>query len=115
VLNGTDRDAVVKLLDLTLRPPARRVVYIQAQGEATIARVGPGTYEVRFGLGTHWDGEAFRFARARAHFRFVEPVVFTETLTAGGVDVVKHKITLHRVSGGNAQAESLDESTFDLE
>lgn len=108
IINGTDQDAVVKLVGSTVPRTTYRFVYTRANSEATIKGVGPGTYVLKFGLGVDWDQRSLRFLRNRSYFQFVDPLHFQETKTR----YAEYEFTLHRVPGGTAHTTTIDESTF---
>ncbi len=111
ISNGTDLDAVAKLVDDN--GTTRRFVYIAADGETTLEGIGPCTCVLRFGLGVDWDSDSQRFLRDRSYSEFVDPLKFEEVETPTGVEYATYEVTLHPVIGGNAQTNSIDEDAFE--
>jgi hypothetical protein len=111
VVNGTPRDAVVKLVDGRTNAVVR-FVFVSANNRTRLGSIEPGTYRVRFATGQDWDSAAQRFRRDAAFTEFRDPFDFTETPTAGGVRYTTGEITLNPVRGGNAPSNTIDESRF---
>ncbi|MFN8634201.1 MAG: hypothetical protein U0893_10120 [Chloroflexota bacterium] len=111
VVNGTPRDAVVKLVDGSTNA-AVRFVFVSANNRARLEGIQPGAYRVRFATGQDWDSAAQRFRRDAAFTEFRESFDFTETPTAGGVRYTTGEITLNPVRGGNAPSDTIDASRF---
>ncbi len=103
--NGTDRDAVVKLVEDRVPPRTRRAVFIRAQESWTIEGVPRGRYVLRFALGGDWDEGANRFLVKPVYFEFVDHIDFNRYGT--------FTVTLHRVSGGNAPASPIAPDLFE--
>ena len=111
VVNGTDRDATVKLILSGNR--LYRWVYVKANGTATVDRVSAGAYHVLFSSGKDWDSERLRFALERSFTRFEEEFHFSETRLGDAVEYDQVRITLHGVLHGNAASDPIDEAAFD--
>jgi len=118
VVNGTDRDAVVKLVAITEGGSSGtgnlcRFVYVCAGRTVTILGIGAGTYALFFCVGAHWDKTRKSFGKPAAAVKFVNPVAFTEEQTASGVRYVRSEVTLHPVPGGRAVTTRVDQQSFD--
>ncbi len=103
--NGTDRDAVVKLVEERVPPRTRQTVFIRARESWTIEGVPRGRYVLRFALGADWDEEANRFLVKPVYFEFADHFDFTR--------YGAFTVTLHRVSGGNAPANPITPDLFE--
>ncbi len=111
ITNGTQSDAVLRLVDIELRQ-TRRFVYIAAGDQAMLRGIGPCHCVVRFALGRDWDEEAMRFRRNVTYSTFDEGFHFTETDSDDGVQWAVFEVTLHRVVGGNAKTSRISEGDF---
>lgn len=110
VVNGTSRDAVVKLVDGT--NTAVRFVYVVANNRARLEGIEPGSYRVRFASGQDWDSAGRRFRRDPAFTEFRDPFDFTVTNLGTMIQYTTGEITLNPVRGGNAPSNSIDEGRF---
>ena len=111
VINGSSRDAVVKLVDIG-GGAVLRFVYVKANDRVRLDGIEPGTYRVRFATGQDWDTTARRFRREPGFTEFRDPFDFRETRTAEGIRYTTGEITLNGVRGGNAPSNTIDESRF---
>ena len=112
--NGTDRDAVVKLVEDRVPPRTRQAVFVRARESWTIEGVPRGRYVLRFALGADWDEGANRFSVNPVYFEFADRLNFSEVRGAqGAVRADTFTITLHRVSGGNAPANPISLDLFE--
>jgi hypothetical protein len=111
VVNGTDRDATVKLV---AGSRVRRWIYVKAKSTAAIEGMEVGSYRVLFSLGTDWSAQSHRFMRDRSFRRFEDEFGFSETPVAGGgIEYDRLSITLNAVPRGNARTEKIDETEFE--
>lgn len=116
LVNGSDRDAVVKMCGPGALGPLRRrlyrYVYVARHDSMTLEGIAPGAYDVLFSLGQGWDPQARRF-RERVCARFEQPLRFEEVETATKLRYSTHRLTLHRVAGGNMRAQEIPDEEFD--
>lgn len=118
VVNGTDRDAVVKMVSARQidKVPAEvlcRFVYICTGKFVTIKGIGAGDYQLFFCTGTHWDKPGKRFMRPHAAQKFTEVMKFTQEHKAGSIQYSANEVTLHPVVGGSARTGWIDQEEFD--
>lgn len=113
--NGTDRDAVVKLVD----PKIKRAVasfYIRANNQAELSGISDGSYQIFFTQGTDWDATTARFTKAASYLKFDKMVDFvTKKVEQDGFPLLETpiwEITLHPVPGGNTTSQAMSESEF---
>jgi hypothetical protein len=112
VNNGTPRDAVVKLVD-SVSGETIRLVYVQANHDATIKNIRPCNCIFKFSTGTDWDQQTRKFLQNPSYSQFTEPLTFEEFNTEDGVRWRDYKVTLHSVPAGNAQKTQISESDFE--
>lgn len=116
LVNGTDRDAVVKLCGPGAIGPLRRrlyrYVYVANHDSTTLQGIAPGAYDVLFSLGQGWDPNAKRF-RERTCSRFDQPIRFEERVTQTELRYSTQRLTLHRVAGGNVRTQEIPDEEFD--
>lgn len=112
IINGTGRDAVVKLVNNTVRRRTYRFVYVKAHDETTTKNIGPGSYLLRFAFGIDWDLNLRKFLQKRSYAQFVNAFEFEQVETRSGVRHRKIEVTLHPVLGGKTRTTSIDEDTF---
>jgi hypothetical protein len=118
VVNGTDRDAVVKMVSVRQidKVPAEvlcRFVYICTGTFVTIDGIGAGNYQLFFCTGTHWDKPGKRFMRPHTAQKFTELMKFTQEHKAGSIQYSANEVTLHPVVGGSARTGWVDQEEFD--
>ena len=119
VKNGTDTDAMVRVIELGLTAQMVRNFYIPAGRNFTSESVPPGNYVLRVALGKDWN-DSQRHFNYRQSFKETQPFEISETTnveqTAGGL--VTHtrfdemSITLHKVANGNFQSHPISEEQF---
>jgi hypothetical protein len=100
--NGTEKDAVVKLVGDNNRAVA--IFYVRHGASATVGGIPNGRYRIRFAQGDDWDAKRNTFTRNREFTQFDERANFT-----GAVAIT---VTLHGVFGGNASTSDIDGSEF---
>jgi hypothetical protein len=108
--NGSGLDAVAALRQPSGRDIRR--IYITAGSTARIAAIPSGEYELIFSVGRYWVQEIGDFCENRSHSRFDETFAFTETYERGATQYSEWEVTLHRVTGGNADIDVIDEADF---
>lgn len=118
VTNGTDRDAVVKMVSGTQGDKISagllcRFVYICAGKSVTIQGIGAHEYRLFFSTGTHWDKGKKSFSQSQAAQKFVDPIKFTQLYEMGSVKYSTNEVTLHPVPGGSARTTRVDQEEFD--
>ncbi len=117
IINGTTKDAAVKLIDNSSKK-TRRFVYVQANHEVLLKKIRPCSCSIRFTLGKDWDKKTQKFLQNPSFSQFLEPLDFSESGTFGStfasykVWFHNYTITLHSVPFGNAQTAPLSESNF---
>ncbi len=111
IINHTDADAVVKLIDASTRTPLR-FVYVRGAEEAVLQAIDEGIYKVVYSQGEEWDPDAERFQRHSSFFEFEDLLDFSERPTIGGVGYSTYELTLHRVVNGNARTRSIPPDDF---
>jgi hypothetical protein len=104
VRNGSDGDAVVKVVTMDASPSAVLAVYVRASEAITISSVPDIELRVAFARGTHWNPETSSFFCRLGAEQFEETFDFA----AGDWD-----ITLFGVVNGTAHTEKLDAELFD--
>ena len=76
VINGTNHDAVIKLVDRA-SGRTQRFVYVQAKQTATIQQIGACACTLKFGLGRNWNPNTQRFSQPYSFSQFQETLHFT--------------------------------------
>ncbi|MFB2877787.1 hypothetical protein ACE1CC_13110 [Aerosakkonemataceae cyanobacterium BLCC-F46] len=109
--NGTDRDAVVKLIDRN-SGDTLRFVYVQAKHQVTIENIPPGNCTFRFSTGTDWDRQTSKFLQNPSFSEFIQPLDFQRIQTKDGEKWRTYKVTLHPIFAGNAQTKPIGERDF---
>jgi len=119
VQNGTQHDALVRLVRLLHREQKIRNFYVPAGEEFIATQVPPGEYVLRVAFGRDWDSASRRFNHAPS---FAETQRFTPherhwtTQTEDGyikhAEASKMSITLHKVPFGNFQSHPITQEEF---
>jgi hypothetical protein len=104
VSNGTDGDAIIKLVTVDSAPHSVLTVYVGASETINITGVPEQPLRLVFATGSHWSEATGGFSCHQAAQAFDDIFDFG----TGDWDV-----TLFAVPGGNAETTSLDQSTFD--
>ena len=121
--NGTDLDAVVKLVTTAPSPRAVWKLYIRAGDDYTVNGIGVGSYLFLYALGLDWEKIQGKFLARSQLYQAGEPgehLDFTETAstsdTPDGYTIrhnwVSQEIGLDTVLNGNLAREPIDESVF---
>ncbi len=118
IVNGTDRDAVVKMVsenkkDRDSNKVLCRFVYICAGKSITMEGVGMGDYWLFFCTGTYWDKASKAFKEPYAAQKFIEAMKFIQEYKEGGGQYSTNEVTLHPVVGGSARTGYIDQEEFD--
>lgn len=103
--NGTGADAVVVIVGPMGRVFRRFFVRAGSVGEAHAVPIG--AYYVRFVFGSGYSRASGRFCTISGAEEFNEPFTFEENRTSDSVEYVVQRITLHKVSNGNAPSHSI--------
>jgi hypothetical protein len=111
VKNGNPVDAVFKLVDRA-SGQTLRFVYVQANQEVTLDDLASCSCDLRFATGLDWDASQQRFLRSAAFFAFSDPMDFVVEPEGDHLYWTTYEVTLHRILGGNAATETLDEDAF---
>lgn len=114
--NGTERDAVAALFDIGSAGAgvAHRAIYVRTGETATMARIAPGTYSLRFSVGFEWDEDRMRFHVNPAFSEFAGDTIYAERRTNDKIIYDEQRVTLHPVVHGTARTESIEPARFDL-
>jgi hypothetical protein len=112
IVNGTDLDAVVKLVLIDSQATVCQAVYLGAGGRSSLSHVGAGTFRLRFSLGRDWDSSRKRFLARVSYSEFENSLVFEERPKGRITTYNEFEVTLHTVPFGNARTHSIDESAF---
>lgn len=107
--NGGTQDAVI-----TLVRSKRKVVsvYVRKKGKFTVSGVRDGKYRIYFTTGVDWDPKARSFTRSCSFSQFDDPLGFRTTYSSTLVRWQTWRITLHRITGGNARTRNVDPDKF---
>jgi hypothetical protein len=111
VMNGTNYDAVIKLVDQA-SGRTQRFVYIQANREVTLQQISSCRCTLKFSIGTNWNPNTQRFSQSRLYSQFRESLNFREIRTPSGVRWMNYTATLHPVKGGSARTVAISERDF---
>jgi hypothetical protein len=117
--NGTDADALVRVIRLYGNPKNIRNFYITAGHKFTAEQIPQGSYKLRVAFGLDWNRTSRKFNYRRS---FSETEVFeaTETIWNEPTDdgYIEHtkasemSITLHKVLNGNFHTYPINEDDF---
>ena len=111
--NGTDRDAVVKLIGFNSQFAACSF-YVQANTSHILSGVPDGSFSAIYSLGEDWDGN--RFTRNQSFGKYDKPLDFlTRTVTDENYVHTYYStfsLTLHKVFNGNATTHTISEAEF---
>lgn len=111
--NGLGWDALVVLSKESNKDDIVRATYVQAKNKWTISQIPDGRYKLYFKLGKDWDNNERKFLIVPGRTKFDDVFVFDTTPDWKGDSYTQaFSVTLHEVSGGNAQTENIDESEF---
>ncbi|MEP0885485.1 hypothetical protein NDI49_28590 [Trichocoleus sp. ST-U3] len=112
IINGTTRDAAVKLVD-SVSGKTRRFVYVQANRETSVANISPCTCQLKFTMGTDWEQKTQKFLQNPSFSQFSNPLNFKEIKKEAGVEWMEYRATLHPVPHGSARTKQIDASDFE--
>lgn len=115
--NGTNLDAVVKLVNLSTNRSIYSV-YIKSKDIYWIKNIPNGRYKLLFSLGKDWDSESKKFLQFRTFSKFQDNLNFVtrETISQDRIltEYTVFEVTLHPIPGGKAKTEDISEAEFDL-
>ncbi len=111
VKNGTERDALVKVVRLLRKDQLIRNFYIPADTEFIASEIPPGEYVLRVAFGRDWNRTERKFNFRRA-FSETEHFDITEEDTGDGIRFSRMTITLHKVVDGNFRSYEISEEDF---
>ncbi|MDQ3762553.1 MAG: hypothetical protein M3460_13035 [Actinomycetota bacterium] len=100
VNNGTEHDAVVKLVQGG-KPIVS--VYVGKESSATVENIDDGNYELFYTSGIDWDNQLKTFTRSCQFIRFEAPAEFTTVPIEGGFRYTVQSVVLQPRIGGNAR------------
>lgn len=114
--NGTDNDAVAKLLS-TKSGKSVFTVFIQANSQFTITRIPDGVYELYFQTGKDWDETKGKFLYYPSFSKFTDNFQYTtnkeETYYEVNTHYSTYQVTLNPVVGGTAKTDTVTENEFE--
>jgi predicted nucleic-acid-binding Zn-ribbon protein len=107
--NGTDRDALAKLITSN---QSIFTVYIRSRNTFTISNISNGYYDLAFSLGNNWDSNKQAFTVSQSFEKFDDSFDFTTRETDDGFYYTKFSVTLNPVFDGTARTESVGSNEF---
>lgn len=115
IKNGTNNDAVVKLVPTTINKSAI-TFYVRRNSNFTIKKIRDGNYKLYFMVGRHYDEDSLIFLQDCSFAVFEEGFPFT-TDEYRVEDKIKteysiFEITLHPVIGGKAKTDAITKKDF---
>ncbi len=115
ISNGTDTDAIAKLVDFRIGRSYREV-YVQANASITIQNIAIGSYELLFSLGKDYAPSLGKFLTNASYSKFDSTIDFAETKERTGNTITtnydSYRLTLNKVAGGNAATSRISEAEF---
>ena len=119
VINGTDTDALVRVIHLDGGERLYRNFYILTGATFTAERFSAGNYIFKVAFGSDWNEAENRFNYRRS-FEKTDPFTLYETTTTeptteGYVERTrfsKMTLTLHKVTNGNFHSSPINEAEF---
>ncbi len=115
IVNGTDLDAVAKLVNITTNKSIV-TVYVQANSTYTINKIANGDYKLFFNLGNDWNSEIKAFSINSTYEVFEDIFDFITTNNESG-EYIETKystfsVTLNPIIGGQAETENINPEEF---
>jgi hypothetical protein len=111
VENGTDTDALVRVIRFLRGEQLIRNFYIPANRTFTAEEIPPGNYVLRVAFGKDWNVPERRF-NFRRSFSQTETFEISEFETEDVTTFSKMRITLHKVLHGNFHSQEISEEEF---
>lgn len=119
ISNGNNRDAVVKLIAASLTRSnyhgLYREVYVKRNQDAVVQNIDPGTYRMKYSLGSKWDRQTESFQLNRANSSLETVLIFKETHDDQGLQYSDNQVTLYSTFDGNTQASGISDEDFDTD
>ncbi|MCZ7615039.1 MAG: hypothetical protein M5T52_16245 [Ignavibacteriaceae bacterium] len=115
IKNGTNNDAVVKLVPITINKSAL-TLYVRRNSDFTIKKIKDGNYKLYFVVGRHYDEDSLIFLQDCSFSVFEKGLPFT-TNEFQLKDRIEREysvseITLHPVIGGTARTDAITKKDF---
>ncbi len=107
ISNGTDFDAVVRLVD-DASAETKRLLYIRANHGFRLDNVPSCLCRVQFMLGIDWDTTAYTFRRRESAQQFDDLFDFREKRSGSSIEFTNYEVTLHPVAYGNARTSQIN-------
>ncbi len=115
IKNGTDYDAIVKLVDKQINSSVF-TVYLKAKSEYTIGHIKDGIYDLKFNTGNDWNEQDSKFLVGSSYSKFRDNFVYatteTEEYDAIHTRYATFEVTLNPVVGGQAKTDDISEAEF---
>jgi hypothetical protein len=118
--NGTETDAIVKVIRLRDRDEQVRNFYVQQGSKWTANKIPSGRYVLRVAFGRDWNSKAHKFNFRRSfseseNFDISETTLVTQNDDGQLTETksTKMSITLHKVLMGNFKSHEINEEDFD--
>jgi hypothetical protein len=119
VVNGTDNDALVRVIRVGVYEQLVRNFYVPANRTFTAEELPAGSYVMRVAFGRDWNETQKRF-NFRRSFTETQQFQVTERVSSeqvsGGRRITTHyskiSITLHKVTDGNFASKQISEEDF---
>jgi len=107
ISNGSDSDAVVKLIT----DGGKKIysVYVRKNDNYSITHINDGIYRLLFSFGSNWDSDQNKFLVNPSAQAFDDTFDFQQTDSQYN----EYEITLNPVAGGTATTNPIDPSVFD--
>lgn len=110
VKNGTDQDAVVRLVRIP-GSHTSRFIYVQAKDTYRIPRIEEGNYDLRYILGKGWMQGCLAFWQDSGYSQFEDAFNFKPE-ERGNQRLKGFTVTLNPVLFGNAKTKSINREQF---
>jgi hypothetical protein len=107
ITNGTDSDALVKLVDKHVNSSIF-TVFVKARSAYTITHIQDGTYDLLFNTGNDWSEQNSKFLVDSSYSKFRDDFVYATTDT----EYATFEVTLNPVVGGKAKTDDISETQF---
>jgi hypothetical protein len=111
IINGTEFDAVVNLVDSDSHETVRSV-YVRNHNRYSFRRLNPGIYRAYFTTGTDWDENEDSFNCNTDYKEFGRSLVLEERTDSRGTEYSELEITLHPVVAGNVVSAKIPKAGF---
>ncbi len=108
ISNGTQYDAVAKLITNGSSGTSVFTVYVKAHDDYVIKNILDGSYRLAFAQGSNWDSASKEFTRDESFSSFDDAFDYETTST----QFTTYSITLNAVDGGTAETSAVDPNQF---